>query len=48
MAILFCTCKHEWQDRQYGKQQRVHNPGPKKGASGKASNWICTVCGSKK
>lgn len=48
MAIKFCTCKHEYQDKRYGEQMRVHNPGPKsKGSTGKQA-WICTVCGAKK
>jgi len=35
-----CTCKHEYQDKKYGKGIRVHNlcgPYPQK-------NWGCTVC----
>ena len=40
--ILQCTCKHEYQDQQYGLNKRVHNPCP-----GKSANEIvyrCTVC----
>lgn len=35
-----CTCKHEFQDREYGKGQRAHNLS----ADGKLSR--CTVCGA--
>jgi hypothetical protein len=35
--ITKCTCEHEYQDRRYGKQNRVHNQGSKGAA--------CTVCG---
>lgn len=39
--ILKCTCSHEFQDRTYGKGNRVHNE--QKGASAR-----CTVCGNSK
>ena len=44
--ILTCTCKHKFQDTQYGPNQRVHNHAPK----GNAGNpgWRCTVCGNVK
>jgi hypothetical protein len=35
--ILHCGCRHEYQDKKYGAQQRVHNPR----AGGK---FACTVC----
>jgi len=40
--ILFCTCKHEYQDEKYGSQKRVCNPTKdiKDGAH------RCTVCGT--
>lgn len=37
MSILKCTCKHEFQDKTYGKDMRVHN----RTKDGKAR---CTVC----
>ncbi|MBK7380828.1 MAG: hypothetical protein IPJ03_17860 [Ignavibacteriales bacterium] len=37
-TILTCTCKHEFQDKQYGKQKRVHTYGVKNDV------WRCTVC----
>lgn len=39
--IKQCTCKHEFQDVEYGKGMRVHN-------SNEKSEWKCTVCGSTK
>lgn len=42
--IHVCTCKHEWQDKTYGKWKRVHNPGP----PGPQFNIKCTVCENKK
>lgn len=37
--ILPCHCKHEYQDKQYGKDLRVHNSVNKK-----INVWRCTVC----
>lgn len=34
---LQCTCKHEYQDKEYGKGNRVHNSC--------AKGYRCTVCG---
>ena len=42
--IMFCTCKSNYQDKEYGNQQRVHNEAVSK--TGKA--WRCTVCGNRK
>jgi len=39
-----CKCKHEFQDKRYGKQMRVHNKARKQREEG----WRCTVCGDKK
>jgi len=33
-----CSCKHEFQDEKYGKNNRVWNPCLKK------DNFRCTVC----
>jgi len=41
--IKFCSCKHEYQDKEYGKNNRVHNElAPK---SGHPQEYRCTVCG---
>jgi len=34
--IKKCTCKHEFQDKKYGKGMRVFNKGKEV--------WRCTVC----
>lgn len=36
--ILYCNCKHSFQDKTYGKSKRVHNKTAK-------DEWRCTVCG---
>lgn len=41
--ILECTCRHEFQDRMYGRQMRVHNRSDKPGQTNK---YRCTVCGN--
>lgn len=41
-AILPCKCKHDFQDKQYGKGMRVHN------FTEKSEKWRCTVCKSEK
>lgn len=38
-AIKKCTCEHEYQDKTYGKGNRVFNL-----CEGKKT-WRCTVCG---
>lgn len=40
-AVMACTCKNKFQDERYGAGKRVHNLGPKSGAT-------CTVCGNTK
>lgn len=40
--ILPCTCTHAYQDKKYGRGNRVHNK-IKTGAG-----WRCTVCGKSK
>jgi hypothetical protein len=37
-VIRSCICKHDFQDKTYGKQQRVKNMCVK--------GYRCTVCGS--
>ena len=39
-VILPCICEHQFQDKTYGKNRRVHNFQ----ASGHSAH--CTVCGS--
>lgn len=46
MAIKRCKCKHKAQDKMYGEQNRVHNPG--KITFGTKADWICTVCKDRK
>ena len=45
--ILPCTCKHEFQDKEYGKQKRLVTPTQKNYDSiGKQARvFRCTVCG---
>lgn len=38
MAIKRCVCEHEYQDKKYGKKNRVCNKTAK-------DKWRCTVCG---
>ena len=42
-AVLRCECRHDSQDRIYGKGKRLHNllNNPKSD-----KRWRCTVCGS--
>jgi hypothetical protein len=40
--ILNCTCVHDYQDKRYGKNRRVHNA--KKSKAG-GIEYGCTVCG---
>ncbi len=40
--IRKCVCKHEFQDRRYGKCNRVANPAQKPGGGVVPR---CTVCG---
>ena len=35
--ILKCDCQHEYQEKKYGKDNRVHTPM-------KNGNYRCTVC----
>lgn len=40
--ILRCDCKHEFQDKEYGKRRRVMNPTKKQ--VGEKKVYRCTVC----
>ncbi len=42
MAIKACDCKHEYQDKIYGKNCRVHNWA--RNENNKSGGWRCTVC----
>lgn len=42
VEIVKCSCNHEFQDKQYGKGNRVANHAPAKGA--KPNRYRCTVC----
>lgn len=37
-----CTCRHEYQERRYGRWLRVHNLTQK--GPGSSQVWRCTVC----
>ena len=43
--IYQCTCRHEFQDRRYGRGLRLHTIKPSKGVNGTA---VCTVCGKER
>ena len=45
IKILSCDCKSEYQDKVYGKQQRVHNEMVVKNNQRRCR---CTVCGKEK
>jgi len=38
--ILKCECKHDFQDRRYGFQNRLHNGTTK----ANTPKWRCSVC----
>jgi len=42
--IKKCSCKHEYQDKIYGKGYRVFNE-KTEGPSRKHKGYRCTVCG---
>lgn len=40
--VLSCSCKHDFQDKKYGRSKRLHN---KMAGSEKAlKRYRCTVC----
>lgn len=39
--LIKCSCKNEFQDKQYGVQQRIAN------INEKGDSATCTVCGNK-
>jgi len=40
MSVRKCMCQHKFQDKKYGKNQRVHNKTMK--------GYRCTSCGREK
>lgn len=40
--IKKCVCKHEYQDKKYGKKNRVHNKLQNK--NNNIAQYRCTVC----
>lgn len=44
--IKQCTCQSEYQDKKYGKGNRVHNTAKNKSGKGEAGR--CTVCSNLK
>ncbi len=43
--VQFCGCVNEYQDKKFGKQQRLFN---KCAGTATKSDWRCTSCGVKK
>ena len=43
--VRACKCKHEFQDKHYGLQQRLHNVTKHTGKSSDKTVIRCTVCG---
>lgn len=41
-VVKKCDCKHEFQDKTYGKENRLHNE------SEDGKRCTCTVCGKSK
>ena len=39
--LIKCTCKHVFQDGEYGIGMRLHNRG---NVVGNKRTWVCTVC----
>lgn len=44
MAIIRCSCHHDFQDHLYGHGRRVHNM-KKEVPKGIKQPYTCTVCG---
>ena len=44
--IIKCSCSHEFQDKEYGQTNRIHNK--MKQLDGGNKQWRCTVCGKEK
>jgi hypothetical protein len=41
--VLYCTCRHEYQDFKYGKNRRLHTVSQKDKNN---PHYTCTVCGN--
>ena len=42
-TVMACTCKHDFQDKTYGRGLRLFNYGRKINGTG---GYRCTVCGA--
>ena len=42
--VMKCTCTHDYQDKKYGKGNRIFNELSEKNTK----NWRCTVCKAEK
>ena len=45
--VIKCSCKHKFQDNEYGKGNRLHNYA-RKGYLKGDPGWRCTVCSNVK
>lgn len=43
--VLPCTCVHEFQDKEYGRNKRLHNPTMVRFLR-EVATYRCTVCGN--
>lgn len=43
-SVRPCTCIHVFQDKQYGRGQRVHNFALKAKEGSAKGAWRCSVC----
>lgn len=48
LKIIKCKCQSEFQDKEYGKQMRIHNPCGKSNSREFGIKQRCTVCGDTK
>lgn len=44
--IIQCGCDNQFQDKEYGFKNRIHNK--MKQSDAKSNKWRCTVCGKEK
>ena len=43
--VVQCTCRHEQQDKMYGKNGRVANETTRVSSTANKHTYRCTVCG---
>jgi hypothetical protein len=48
VKIYPCTCLNKWQDKEYGKGNRLHNYCNRPNSTEEMKGLRCTVCGSTK